>query len=64
MRCGFDFRLLPLDIFVTGECEIKHFSSPLNTTKQGATLASMKHQTLGKNLKLTGEVPTQKNCSL
>jgi hypothetical protein len=31
----------------------KHFSSPLNATKQGATLASMEHQTLDKNLKLT-----------
>ncbi len=53
MRLRNDFRLLPLDILVTRECMIKHFSSSHNTAKQGRFLSRMKHQTFDKTLKLT-----------
>jgi hypothetical protein len=52
MRLRNDFRLLPLDILVTRECMIKHFSSSHNTAKQGRFLSHMEHQFFDQNLKL------------
>jgi hypothetical protein len=43
MRCGFDFRLLPLDILVMRECKIENIFPHLST-RWRATFSSKEHQ--------------------
>jgi hypothetical protein len=56
MRRGFDFRLLPLDILMTQQCEIENIFPHLFLTSQRdkarSNFGQQEHQTLGKNLKL------------